>query len=277
MIMFGNEVSEKILNDAKNLADGLDLKLFIITNPNDDASKVYVNNKLKKCRECGIKAQAFAPAENSTTEDYIELINRLNKDNSITGIIVQLPLPQGIDVKRVMSAISPEKDVDGFTPNSKCDPCTPKGIIELIEYYKGPEYLKGKNVCIVGRSEIVGKPLARMLLDKDCTVTVCHSKTDDLTYHTRMADIVVCATGKPKMLKHDMVRLGTMVIDVGINRDENGKLCGDSDFETLKYKTDITPVPKGIGLTTVACLVKNVAELGRIAYEDRQNSRIKIK
>lgn len=277
MIMFGNECADRILSDAKKIADGLDLKLFIITNPNDDASKVYVNNKLKKCRECGIKAQAFAPAENSTTEDYIDLINRLNKDSSITGIIVQLPLPQGIDTKKVVNSISPEKDVDGFTQNSKCDPCTPKGIIELISYYKGDNYLKGKNVCIIGRSEIVGKPLARMLLDMDCTVTVCHSKTDDLTFHTRMADIVVCAAGKPKLLKHDMVRFGTMVIDVGINRDENGKLCGDADFNTLCMKTDITPVPKGIGLTTVACLVKNVAELGIQAYNDRQNCKIKLK
>lgn len=259
MILSGKPVAEKILAEAK--ANSGDLKLFIITNPKDEASKVYVRNKIKKCDECGITALTFSPAENSTTEDYIELIQHLNENKSITGIIVQLPLPDGIDVKRVMSAISPEKDVDGFTPNSKCDPCTPKGIIELIEYYKGPEYLKGKNVCIIGRSEIVGKPLARMLLDKDCTVTVCHSKTENLTLHTRIADIIICAAGKPKMLKNDMVTFGSMVIDVGINRDENGKLCGDADFDNLKYRTDITPVPGGIGLTTVASLVKNVTEL----------------
>ena len=231
----------------------------------DPASKVYVRNKKLACEYCGIESFEYALPERTTQDELLELINKLNSDPKVDGILCQLPLPEHIDEKVVINNISPAKDVDAFHPENvgqimigeyKYLPCTPAGVMELIAS-TGTE-ISGKECVVVGRSNIVGKPMAMLLLHKSGTVTICHSKTKDLAEHCRRADILVAAVGVPNLIKGDMIKEGAVVIDVGMNRLDNGKLCGDVEFETAKEKASyITPVPGGVGPMTIAMLMKN--------------------
>lgn len=260
MILYGEPVAINLLGKTKRLIEKNNLKptLCIIANAEDEASKIYVKNKVNACTLCGIECKVINMPKDSNTITYVTLINQLNKDEKITGIIAQLPLPQQVSEDVVKNCISPEKDVDGFCKFSKFQPCTPVGILELIEHYKGPNWLEGKNAVVIGRSDIVGKPMANILLKKNATVTVCHSKTMRIGDHTKNADLIVVAAGSAKLLTREMVKHGAVIIDVGINRI-NGKLCGDADFDNLKSICDITPVPKGVGPLTVATLINRVA------------------
>ncbi len=260
MILYGDVVAQRLIEKAK--CENNHGKLIIIGNKQDIASTVYIKNKIKKCEECGIEHSEIYPNESFRTEDYIKLIDKINNDDSVSGLIVQLPLPKGVDTASVVRAIDQSKDVDGFTKDALFAPCTPSGIMHLLDYYYDKDFCLGKNAVVIGRSEIVGKPMAQLLLDKNATVTICHSKTKDLKEYTKNADIIVCAVGKPNTITKDMVKKGCTIIDVGINR-VNGKLCGDCDFENLKDFCDITPVPKGVGPLTVATLVERVAYLSQ--------------
>ena len=262
MILYGKPVADALLKSAKKAVASLEStpKLVIVTNPNDNASAVYVKNKLNSCAACGIDAIAIPMPDKSTTNDYLQLIDRLNKAKGVTGIIVQLPLIDGANEEIVAKSISKQKDVDGFLKDSFFPPCTPAGIIHMLDYYKGKNFLKGANAVVIGRSEIVGKPMANLLLSRDATVTICHSKTQDISAFTKQADVVVCAVGKAKFLTREMVKPGATIIDVGINRID-GKLVGDCDFENLKDICDITPVPGGVGPMTVATLVHRLPAL----------------
>ncbi len=245
-------------------ARGVTPGLAVILVGDDAASKVYVGQKEKACREAGFKSDLLNLPGTTTQEELLSVIGRLNADLSVHGILVQLPLPSRIDPDAVIAAIDPGKDVDGFHPVNvghlvagvPCMvPCTPLGIIRMLESYGIP--LAGKHAVIVGRSSIVGKPMAHLLLAKDCTVTVCHSRTVDLPGFTRQADILVAAVGRPKMITADMVKPGAIVVDVGINRLETG-LVGDVDFEAVREVAGwITPVPGGVGPLTIAMLLEN--------------------
>ena len=229
------------------------------------ASKVYVANKEKACNEVGIANKILRLSDDVSEEGLLKIIDNLNNDPYVDGILIQLPLPNHIDAKKVINAISPNKDVDGFHSENiaklwlgqNClKPCTPQGIMDLLDYAEVD--LEGKNVVVLGRSNIVGLPVAKMCLDKNATVTVCHSRTNNLKEITRSADVLIVAIGKPKFITCDMVNEGTVVIDVGINRDEDGRLCGDVDFDSVQHKVSfITPVPGGVGPMTIACLLKN--------------------
>ena len=256
MILYGKPVADALLESTKKRVElnKLKPKLTIITNPKDPASRVYVKNKVAACIQCGINVETIAMRPNSKTIDYLRVIGRLNRDASVTGIIVQLPLLEGANEKLVAESIFKEKDVDGFLKDSLFAPCTPSGIMHMLDYYKGKSFLSGKNAVVIGRSEIVGKPMANLLLNRNSTVTICHSKTQNLAEFTKNADVIVCAVGKPNVLTKDMVKPGATIIDVGINRVD-GKLVGDCDFENLKDICDITPVPGGVGPMTVATLV----------------------
>lgn len=243
-------------------------RLAIIAIGNDEASKVYVRNKLRACEKAGIQADVYE-FRNGCTQQTLEFcIKSLNNIQSVHGILVQLPLPPQFDEKRILNLIDPEKDVDGFHPynigrlsagDPTIVPCTPKGIMKLLETYDIP--VRGKHVVIVGRSNIVGKPLAMLMLNADATVTICHSHTNQLALLTRQADILVAAVGKPKFIKANMVKEGAVVIDVGINR-VNGKLIGDVDFDAVsQIASYITPVPGGVGQMTVAALIDNMREV----------------
>lgn len=248
-------------------------ELLIITIGINDASKIYVRNKVNACNDIGIVCRHYTFLGEETTQEVIDVIHQYNKDNTIDGIMVQLPLPEGYDERAIIDAIDPEKDVDGLTTinigrlrsgQPGLRPCTAKGIIDLCRYYDIE--LDGKNVTIIGRSNIVGKPLADMMMAEGVTVTQCHSHTYNISYHTLGADIVISAIGKPKYLGKECFDAGLFdaVIDVGMNRDENGKLCGDVDFDVVKdYTTHITPVPGGVGPMTVAELMNNVVECWR--------------
>ena len=264
MILSGKQVAEALLQHTKTEANKLKNKptLAIVTSNTDEASKVYIRNKVKACEECGMSAHVITMPEHLDTAGYLALISLLNQNKQITGIIVQLPLPEHIDEKRISASIAPEKDIDGFGKLAKFAPCTPRGILHILDYYKGKNFLKGKSAVVIGRSEIVGKPMANLLLDRDATVTICHSHTQNLKHFTQNADVVVVAVGKPKFLTKDMVKPGATIIDVGINR-ENGKLCGDCDFEPLSEICDITPVPGGVGATTVATLVSRLPVMAK--------------
>jgi methylenetetrahydrofolate dehydrogenase (NADP+)/methenyltetrahydrofolate cyclohydrolase len=253
--------AQEILDEVKSIPNKGNL--VIITVGDDEASKVYVKGKMKDCEYCGI------PVEHIKIEDtwsaglsLIGTIEMKNKDDGVAGIIVQLPLPKRMQNESMMycNKIVPWKDVDGLNSKSWFEPCTPKGIVYLLEKELGD--LTGKDVLIIGRSQLVGKPLAKMLLDKDCTVTMAHSKTKSLYRHMVHADIVVSAVGKAKCFDLFDCQSANVVVDVGINRDENGKLCGDFEgfYKNLVYPNKITPVPKGVGLLTRAMLMKNVAE-----------------
>lgn len=266
-ILDGKALAEKVKQGVKREAEALGRKpgLAVIIVGNNPASRVYVNSKRKDCEECGFLSEEYALPEETTQEELVELIDRLNGREDIDGILCQLPLPQGIDEEAVLMSISPEKDVDGFHPMNMGSllvgkegflPCTPYGIMEILaEYGIDP---KGKQCVVVGRSNIVGKPMALLLLQKHGTVTVCHSRTQDLAQVCRTADILVAAVGKVNLITADMVKPGAVVIDVAMNRNEVGKLCGDVAFADVKeIASAITPVPGGVGPMTRAMLMKN--------------------
>ena len=259
-------VKERVRDEVTELSKGKAQPcLAVIIVGNDPASRVYVNNKKKACEFCGIKSLEFSLPEETGQDELLSLIEKLNSDESVNGILCQLPLPDHINEKTVIETISPEKDVDCFSAvntgklwlgRSSFKPCTPAGIIELFDYY-GID-LCGKNCVVIGRSNIVGKPMAAMLIERNATVTVCHSRTVDLKGLCKSADVIVAAIGKAKYIGSDFVRSGAVVIDVGMNRDENGKLCGDVDYENVKDKCSfITPVPGGVGPMTIAILMEN--------------------
>ncbi len=244
---------------------GREIGLAVVLVGNNPASQVYVRNKIKGCEEVGIKSFAYYLPEEAKQSEVEELIKDLVENDAVNGILVQLPLPSHIDSAKVLKLIPKSKDVDGFCEEnigSLCMKeeclvaCTPNGVMKMLE--REGISVKGKNAVVVGRSNIVGKPMAMLLLNADATVTVCHSKTSDLAKICSSADILVAAIGRAKFVKADMVRQGAVVIDVGMNRDENGKLCGDVDFENVKEKCSfITPVPGGVGPMTITMLLYN--------------------
>lgn len=245
-------------------------KLAVIMVGDDPASKVYVRNKSKACEDVGIEYEEHLLSTKTTREELLELIEKLNNDETVHGILVQSPLPEGLDANEAFRTISTKKDVDGFHPinvgklslNQDCFvSCTPYGIMKMLDNYNIP--IEGAHAVIIGRSNIVGKPLAKCLLNKNATVTVCHSKTKNLKEITKQADILIAAIGKPKFVTADMVKEGATVIDVGINRTEEG-LKGDTDFEAIKEKVAyITPVPGGVGPMTIAMLMHNVVKAAK--------------
>ena len=280
MILNGKIVADEIkqqlkeeVNDA--VAGGARApKLVIISVGDDPASKVYVRNKMKAAEEVGIIATHFPMTEDVNSEYVIDIIKKFDDCTEVDGIMVQLPLPSRLDERAIIDAITSEKDVDGLTTTNigrlrsgqPCiKPCTARGIIDLLDYYNIE--MDGKDVTIIGRSNIVGKPLADLMMARGATVTQCHSHTNQLSYHTKMADIVVSAIGKPKFLSGKDIWDADAIIDVGINRDENGKLCGDIDYDDVidmhGEQTNITPVPGGVGPMTVAELMKNTVECWR--------------
>lgn len=262
-------IKEEVAKEAERLAQkGVRPGLAVILAGNDPASRVYVNNKKKACEACNIHSEEYTFPESVSENELLELIDVLNKSDSIHGILVQLPLPSHIDEKKIINAISEEKDVDAFTPQNVGKimigdydflPCTPAGVMELIK--ESGIDVSGKECVVVGRSNIVGKPQAMLLLHANGTVTVCHSKTKNLSEITKRADILVAAIGKAKFITGDMIKEGAVVIDVGMNRDENGHLCGDVDFESASCVAGaITPVPGGVGPMTIAMLMKNTVK-----------------
>ena len=259
-------VREQVKAEVEALAkQGVPVGLAVIIVGDDPASRTYVNNKKKACAAAGIRSEEYALPADTTQEELLALVETLNKKPDVNGILCQLPLPAHLDEKAVIAAIAPEKDVDAFHAVNVGHimigdyaflPCTPAGIMEMLRYYDIG--IAGKNCVVIGRSNIVGKPMAMLLLQQNGTVTICHSKTRDLAAHTRNADILVAAVGIPHFVTADMVKDGAVVIDVGMDRDENGKLCGDVDFGGVEPKASyITPVPGGVGPMTIATLLKN--------------------
>ena len=260
------EIRSEVKTQVAALAEkGVSTALAVILVGDDSASQVYVRNKIKACADTGIRSLEFRMPAETTQQQLLAKIAELNADENVDGILVQLPLPKQINADAVISAIAPAKDVDGFhvanagalvTGKQGFVPCTPFGVMRLIE--KSGVNPRGKSAVIVGRSNIVGKPMALLLLAADATVTVAHSRTPDLCAVTRNADILVAAVGRAKLIKADMVKPGAVVIDVGMNRDETGKLCGDVDFAEVKeIAGSITPVPGGVGPMTIAMLMQN--------------------
>ncbi len=260
------EIKEELKNEvAKLKAEGIEGTLAVIQVGNDPASSVYVNNKKKACAYIGIHSKSFELPDETTQEELLKLIDELNTDDSINGILVQLPVPKHIDEKTIINAISPKKDVDGFHPQSVGSlvigqpgfvSCTPAGIIELLK--RSNVEMDGKNCVIVGRSNIVGKPMALLMLRENATVTIAHSHTKNLKEICRNADILIIAIGKREFITGDYVKEGAVVIDVGIHRDENNKLAGDVRYEEAAQKASlITPVPGGVGPMTIAMLMNN--------------------
>ena len=261
------EVKEQVRKQVEELkaAHGITPGLAVVIVGDDPASRVYVNNKKKACEVVGFKSEEYALPAETTQEELLVLVEKLNNKADINGILVQLPLPKHLDDKAVIEAINPQKDVDAFHAVNvgkimlgEYDflPCTPAGVMEMLHSYDIP--VSGKNCVVIGRSNIVGKPMAMLLLHENGTVTICHSCTQNLAEVCARADILVAAVGKPKFVTADMVKEGAVVIDVGMDRDENGKLCGDVDFENVKDKCSyITPVPGGVGPMTIATLMKN--------------------
>lgn len=259
-------VKEQVKKQTEKLKDeGKEITLAVIIVGDDSASRVYVNNKKKACEFVGFNSLEYALPETTTEQELLSLIDELNGREDVNGILCQLPLPKHINEKAVISKISVKKDVDAFCePNvgkimlGDYDflPCTPAGVMEILKYYNIE--VEGKECVVIGRSNIVGKPMAMLLLHANGTVTITHSRTKNLGEITKKADILVCAVGKAKFIKSDMVKEGAVVIDVGMNRDENGKLCGDVDFDSVCEKCSyITPVPGGVGPMTIAMLMKN--------------------
>ncbi|WP_019679498.1 bifunctional methylenetetrahydrofolate dehydrogenase/methenyltetrahydrofolate cyclohydrolase FolD [Ruminococcus flavefaciens] len=260
-------VKAEVAEETAKLRDekGLKVGLAVVIVGNDPASRVYVNNKKKACEAVGFQSFEYAMEENTTQEQLLDLVNVLNRDDRVNGILVQLPLPKHIDEKAVINAISPDKDVDAFHPINVGKimigeysflPCTPAGVMRLIES-TGTD-ITGKQCVVIGRSNIVGKPQAMLLLQKNGTVTICHSKTKNLKEICLGADILVVAIGRANFVTGDMIKEGAVVIDVGMNRLDNGKLCGDVEFESAEKKASfITPVPGGVGPMTIAMLMKN--------------------
>ena len=266
-IIDGKAVSLAVKTEVRDAIAkaGIEPCLAVILVGNDPASRVYVNNKKKACAFCGIRSLEYALPEETTQEELLDLIDKLNRDPAVNGILCQLPVPKQISEKEVIAKINPKKDVDCFhnenvgrlwTDSYRILPCTPAGVIALLDHYGiDPE---GKHCVIVGRSNIVGKPMAALMLARNATVTVCHSRTADLKAQCLQADILVAAVGKAKFITADMVKEGAVVLDVGINRNDDGKLCGDVDFDNVKDKASwITPVPGGCGPMTIAVLMQN--------------------
>ena len=266
----GKAISEAVRQEWKEKADVLKSKgvlpgLAVIIVGDNPASKLYVNNKIKACREVDLHSEVHELPGDISEEMLLNLIEQLNQAKKINGILVQLPLPEHIDENKVLEAIKQEKDVDGFhlynvgalmTGNTVFPPCTPFGVMSMLNYCKVP--IAGQNAVVVGRSNIVGKPMAMLLLQEDATVTICTSKTKDLAEHTKRADILVVATGRAEMIKAEHVKEGAVVIDVGINRLDDGRIVGDVDFDDVKKVAgQITPVPGGVGPMTITMLVAN--------------------
>lgn len=267
------EIKAEAAEEAAALkAQGIEPCLAVVLVGDNSASKVYVSNKEKACAAVGIKSVSHVLPDATTEEELLKLIDELNKDANVHGILVQMPVPKHIDDRKVIMAISPDKDVDCFHPVNVGYlhtgakgflPCTPAGIIELIK--RSGHSIAGKNCVVIGRSNIVGKPVAMLLMQENGTVTICHSKTQDLAGICRGADIIVSATGKVDTVTADMVKEGAIIIDVGMNRNAEGKLCGDVDFENVKEVAGaITPVPGGVGPMTIAMLMKNCNTAARI-------------
>lgn len=274
MIISGKEISVKIKDQLKKEVESIKKnysrlpKLVVILIGDNQASQTYVRNKERGCAYIGIESEVLRYDDSFSESNLLEEINRLNNDNSVDGILVQLPLPEHINEEKILNTIDPDKDVDGFHPQNVAKlflgqhslvPCTPKGMLVLLEEINYD--LKGKEVVIVGRSNIVGKPASLLCLQKDATVTIAHSKTKDLKKVCSRADVLIAAIGKAKFFNHEYVKDGAVVLDVGINRDENNKLCGDVDFDDVKDKVKaITPVPGGIGPMTITMLMQNTLE-----------------
>ena len=273
-IIDGKAVSAAVKESVREeiIRDGLDIGLAVVIVGNNQASRVYVNNKKKACEVCGIKSYEYALPEETTEEQLLELVDSLNKDDKINGILVQLPLPKQINEEKIIERISPLKDVDAFHAvnvgkimigNYAFLPCTPAGVMELI-HSTGVDVC-GKNCVVIGRSNIVGKPMAMLLLHENATVTICHSKTQNLAEICSKADVLVSAVGRADFVTADMVKEGAVVIDVGMNRNAEGKLCGDVRFDECAAKAGwITPVPGGVGPMTIAMLMKNTVMAKRI-------------
>ncbi len=277
-IIDGKKVSAEVKEEVRKQVEQLQAKhgitpgLAVVIVGDDPASRVYVNNKKKACEVVGFKSEEYALPAETTQEELLELVHTLNEKKDINGILVQLPLPKHLDDKAVIEAINPQKDVDAFHAVNvgkimlgEYDflPCTPAGVMEMLHSYNID--VNGKNCVVIGRSNIVGKPMAMLLLHENATVTICHSRTQNLAEVCARADILVAAVGKPKFVTPDMVKEGAVVIDVGMDRDENGKLCGDVDFEAVKEKCSyITPVPGGVGPMTIAMLMKNTIKAAKI-------------
>lgn len=261
------KIREKLKIECEELQEkGIKPKLAVIMVGDDKASKIYVKNKSKACDEIGIEYEEYLLEKDIKQKELIELINKLNNDKSVNGILLQSPIPEGLDINEAFRIISPEKDVDGFNPTNVGKlvlnqdtfvSCTPYGIMKMFEAYDIE--LEGKKVVVLGRSNIVGKPLVQCCINKNATVTICHSKTKNIKEHVKEADIVISAIGKPKYVTEDMIKEKAVVIDVGINRTEDGKIVGDVDFENVSKKASyITPVPGGVGPMTIAILMNNV-------------------
>lgn len=273
-LLNGKELADKIKDEVKSYIEAhqLDVSLAVIQVGDNPASNTYVRNKERACKYCGIDSVVYRFDENIEEEQLLRFIRNRNQPNDVNGILVQLPLPKHIDEDKIIQAIAPEKDVDGFHEinvgklmigEDTFVPCTAAGIIELLEHNNIE--IEGKNCVVVGRSNIVGKPTAIELLHRNGTVTVCHSKTKNLKEICRAADILVCAIGKPKFFNREYVGQGTVVIDVGIHRQEDGTLCGDVDFEDVKDIVGaITPVPGGVGVCTIAMLMKNCVKAAQM-------------
>lgn len=271
--LVSQSVKDRIRGEVAELKkDGKEITLAVIIVGDDPASRVYVNNKKKVCEYVGFRSLEYALPAETTQEELIALIRELNDREDVNGILCQLPVPRHIDDKAVIAAISVEKDVDAFSSYNVGKimigdydflPCTPAGVMEMLHYYDIP--VEGKNCVVIGRSNIVGKPMSMLLLHENGTVTITHSRTKDLAAITKGADILVAAVGRAKFVTADMVKDGAVVIDVGMNRDENGKLCGDVDFASVAEKCSyITPVPGGVGPMTIAMLMQNTLKAYRL-------------
>lgn len=276
IIINGKEVAQKIRSNLKEEVielkkNGKILKFAVIMVGDNSASKIYIKNKSKACEEVGIDCEEYILDSNIQMKELLDLINTLNKREDIHGILLQSPIPKHLDIDEAFRTIAPSKDVDGFNPvnvgklclGQDCFiACTPSGVMKLLEEYNID--IEGKNAVVIGRSNIVGKPMLQCLLNKNATVTICHSKTKNLLEITKNADIIVAAIGKEKFLTGDMIKEGAVVIDVGINRLEDGTICGDVDFESAKEKASyITPVPGGVGPMTVAMLMSNIVKASK--------------
>ncbi|MBS9782317.1 MAG: bifunctional methylenetetrahydrofolate dehydrogenase/methenyltetrahydrofolate cyclohydrolase FolD [Arcobacter sp.] len=284
-ILDGKVLSNKIKEEVKQEVEVLQSKenitpgLAVILVGNDPASATYVASKARACKNAGIYSVEHKIPETTSQEELLEIIDKMNKDTKLDGILVQLPLPKHIDTRTVLESINPLKDVDGFHPYnvgrmvSNLDtflPATPFGVMRMFEEHK--INLSGKDAVVIGRSDIVGKPMASLLINAGATVSVCHSKTKDLLSYTKKADIIVIAVGIPHLLKSNMIKEGAIVIDVGINRLDTGKLTGDADFEDCKDKCSfITPVPGGVGPMTIAMLLKNTVKAAKLREKREKN------
>lgn len=274
-VVYGNEISASIKEELKESIDTIKKSgqrlpcLVVVLVGENPASISYVTGKEKACQEIGMENRLLRLPEETSQEELLTLIQKLNKDSDVDGILVQLPLPAHIDENEVLFTIDPDKDVDGFHPRNIGKmmmgvetflPCTPKGIMVMLDHM-GCHDLSGKKAVVIGRSNIVGKPVAQLLLQRNATVTIAHSRTKDIEKIASQADVLIAAVGKPRLIKADWVKDGAAVIDVGVNRDENNKLCGDVDFAEVESKCSyITPVPKGVGPMTIAMLLSNTLE-----------------